>query len=181
MRKKLGPLFFLGSLGLKLFESVVVEFMLQELEFHIPHVQPGSYHIYVWASARVEKLHLRSSGSPIPINKYVLLREGVKSVFYVGCPFPDHPVFQEDGPEFRHGVAESVDSVVEGKAECPFELPGGEFVDLEFESLIVGVGDGFHIVVCFCLYHKYNTSAANTTIKCWKNSRETINFSLFLA
>lgn len=75
-----------------------------------------------------------------------------------------------------------MDSVVEGKAECPFELPGGEFVDLEFESLIVGVGDGvgdgFHIVVCFCLYHKYNTSAANTTIKCWKNSRETINFSI---
>ena len=46
--------------------------------------------------------------------------------------------------------------------------------------LIVGVGDGFHIVICFCLYHKCNTSAANTTIKCWKNSRETINFSLFL-
>ena len=41
-----------------------------------------------------------------------------------------------------------MDSVVEGKAECPFELAGGEFVDLEFESLIVGVGDGFHIVVC---------------------------------
>ncbi len=40
-----------------------------------------------------------------------------------------------------------MDSVVEGKAECPFELPGGEFVDLEFESLIVGVGDSFHIVV----------------------------------
>lgn len=35
MRKKLGPL-FLGSQELKLFESVVVEFMLQELEFHIP-------------------------------------------------------------------------------------------------------------------------------------------------
>lgn len=41
------------------------------------------------------------------------------------------PVFQEDGPEFGHGVAEGVDSVVEGKAECPFELPGGEFVDLD--------------------------------------------------
>ena len=63
-------------------------------------------------------------------------------------------------------------SVVEGKAECP----GGKFVDLEFEPLIVGVGDGFHIVICFCLCHKYNTSAANTTIKCWKNSRETIKF-----
>ena len=70
--------------------------------------------------------------------------------------------------------------LIEGKAECPFELPGEEFVDLEFESLIVGVGDSFHIVVCFCLHYKYNTSAANTTIKCWKNSRETINFSLFL-
>ena len=35
MRKKLGPLFW-GSQELKLFESVVVEFMLQELEFHIP-------------------------------------------------------------------------------------------------------------------------------------------------
>lgn len=179
MRKKLGPLFFLGSLGLKLFEPVAVEFMLQELEFHIPHVQPGSYHIYERDSAGDEDLHLRTFGSPISINKYVLLRERVKPVFYVGCPFPGHPVFQEDGPEFRHGVAESVGSVVEGKAECPFELSGSEFIDLEFESLIVGVGDGFHVVVCFCLYHKYNTSAANTTIKCWKNSRETINFSLF--
>lgn len=42
MRKKVGtPI--LGSPGLKLFEPVAVEFMLQELEFHIPHVQPGSY------------------------------------------------------------------------------------------------------------------------------------------
>ena len=40
MRKKVGtPI--LGSLGLKLFEPVAVEFMLQELEFHIPHVQSG--------------------------------------------------------------------------------------------------------------------------------------------
>ena len=69
-----------------------------------------------------------------------------------------------------------MDAIVEGKAECP----GGKFVYREFESLFVGVSDGFYIVVCFCLYHKYNTSAANTTIKCWKNSRETINFSLFL-
>ena len=146
----------------------------------MPRVQTSSYHIYERDSAGDEALRLGSPGDPVPINKYVLLREGVKPVFYIGCPFPDHPVFQQDGPEFRHGVAEGVDSVVEGKAECPFELPGGEFVDLEFESLIVGVGDSFHIVVCFCLYHKYNTSAANTTIKCWKNSRETINFSLFL-
>ena len=146
----------------------------------MPRVQTSSYHIYERDSAGDEDLHLGSPRDPVPINKYVLLREGVKPVFYIGCPFPGHPVFQQDGPEFRHGVAEGVDSVVEGKAECPFELPGGEFVDLEFESLIVGVGDGFHIVVCFCLYPKYNTSAANTTIKCWKNSRETINFSLFL-
>lgn len=179
MRKKLGPLFW-GSRELKLFESVVVEFMLQELEFHIPHVQPCSYHIYERDSAGDEDLHLRSSGGPVPIYKYVLLRERVKPVFYIGCPFSSHPVFQKNGPEFRHGVAEGVDSVVEGKAECPFELPGGEFVDLEFESLIVGVGDGFHIVICFCLYHKYNTPATNTTVKCWKNSRETINSSLFL-
>lgn len=179
MRKKVGtPI--LGSPGLKLFEPVAVEFMLQELEFHIPHVQPGSYHIYERDSAGDEDLHLGSPGGPVSINKYVLLSEGVKPVFYIGCPFSSHPVFQKNGPEFRHGVAEGVDPVAEGKAECPFELAGGEFVDLEFETLIVGVGDGFHIVVCFCLYHKYNTSAANTTIKCWKNSRETINFSLFL-
>lgn len=161
----------LESQGLKLFESVVVEFMLQELEFHIPHVQPCSYHIYERDPAGDEDLHLRSSGGPVPIYKYVLLRERVKPVFYIGCPFSSHPVFQKNGPEFRHGVAEGVDSVVEGKAECPFELAGGEFVDLEFESLIVDV---------ICLYHKHNTSATNTTIKCWKNSRETINFSLFL-
>ena len=179
MRKKLGPLFW-GSLGLKLFEPVAVEFMLQELGFHVAHIQSCFYHIYERDSTGDEDLHLRTSGGPVPINKYVLLRERVKPVFYIGCPFPGHPVFQEDGPEFRHGVAESVDPVAEGKAECPFELAGGEFVDLEFETLIVGVGDGFHIVVCFCLYHKYNTSAANTTIKCWKNSRETINFPLFL-
>ena len=93
MRKKLGPLFW-GSLELKLFESVVVEFMLQELEFHIPHVQPGSYHIYERDSAGDEDLHLGSPWGPVPINKYVLLSEGVKPVFYIGCPFPGHPVFQ---------------------------------------------------------------------------------------
>lgn len=38
MRKKLGSLFW-GSQELKLFEPVVVEFMLRELEFHTP---PGS-------------------------------------------------------------------------------------------------------------------------------------------
>ena len=59
MRKKLGPLFW-GSQELKLFESVVVEFMLQELEFHIPHVQPGSYHIYERDSAGDEDLRLGS-------------------------------------------------------------------------------------------------------------------------
>lgn len=139
MRKKLGPLFW-GSPGLKLFEPVAVEFMLPELEFHIPHVQPGSYHFYERDSAGGEDLHLRSSGGPVSINKYVLVRDRVKPVFYIGCPFPGHPVFQEDGSEFRHGVAEGVDSVVEGKTECPFELTGGEFVDLEFESPIVGVG-----------------------------------------
>lgn len=75
MRKKLGPLFW-GSRELKLFESVVVEFMLQELEFHIPHVQPGSYHIYERDSAGDEDLHLGSPVGPVPINKYVLLRGG---------------------------------------------------------------------------------------------------------
>jgi hypothetical protein len=34
--------------------------MLQELEFHIPHVQPGSYHIYERDSAGDEDLHLGS-------------------------------------------------------------------------------------------------------------------------
>lgn len=84
----------LGSRELKLFELVVVEFMLRELEFHIPHVQPGSYHIYERDSAGDEDLHLGSPVGPVPINKYVLLREGVKPVFYIGCPFPGHPVFQ---------------------------------------------------------------------------------------
>ena len=82
MRKKLGPLFWSPG-ELKLFESVAVEFMLQELEFHIPHVQPGSYHIYERDSAGDEDLHLGSPGGPVPINKYVLLREGVKPVFMV--------------------------------------------------------------------------------------------------
>lgn len=91
--KKVGTL-ILRSLGLKLFESVVVEFMFQELKLHIPHVQPGSYHIYERDSAGDEDLHLGSLGGPVPINKYVLLREGVKPVFYIGCPFPGHPVFQ---------------------------------------------------------------------------------------
>lgn len=134
----------LGSRELKLFEPVVVEFMLQELGFHVAHVQPGSYHIYERDSAGDEDLHLGSPGDPVPINKYVLLREGVKSVFYIGCPFSGHPVFQEYVPEFRNGAAEGVDAIVEGKAECP----GGKFVYLEFESLFVGVSDSFHIVVC---------------------------------
>ena len=94
MRKKLGPLFW-RSQELKLFESVVVEFMLQELEFHIPpHVQPGSYHIYERDSAGDEDLHL---GSPWVL--YLLVStcssvRGVKPVFYIGCPLPGHPVFQ---------------------------------------------------------------------------------------
>lgn len=75
MRKKLGPLFW-GSRELKLFESVAVEFMLQELEFHIPHVQPGFYHIYERDSTGDEDLHLGSPRGPVPINKYVLLRGG---------------------------------------------------------------------------------------------------------
>ena len=59
MRKKLGPLFW-GSQELKLFESVVVEFMLQELEFHMPRVQTSSYHIYKRDSAGDEDLRLGS-------------------------------------------------------------------------------------------------------------------------
>ena len=46
MRKKLG--------------SVVVEFMLQELEFHMPRVQTSSYHIYKRDSAGDEDLRLGS-------------------------------------------------------------------------------------------------------------------------
>lgn len=65
----------LGSRELKLFEPVVVEFMLQELGFHVAHVQPGSYHVYERDSAGDEDLHLGSPGDPVPINKYVLLRD----------------------------------------------------------------------------------------------------------
>ena len=50
----------MGSRELKLFESVVVEFILQELGFHVAHVQPGSYHIYERDSARDEDLRLGS-------------------------------------------------------------------------------------------------------------------------
>lgn len=50
----------MGSRELKLFESVVVEFMLQELGFHVAHVQTSSYHIYERDSARDEDLRLGS-------------------------------------------------------------------------------------------------------------------------
>lgn len=50
----------MGSRELKLFESVGVEFMLQELGFHVAHVQPGSYHIYERDPAGDEDLHLGS-------------------------------------------------------------------------------------------------------------------------
>lgn len=79
MRKKLGPLFW-GSQELKLFESVVVEFMLQELEFHIPHVQPGSYHIYERDSAGDEALRLGSETEVL----YLLI--GTCSSVIVGPP-----------------------------------------------------------------------------------------------
>lgn len=49
--------------------------MLQELGFHVPRVQPGSYHIYERDSAGDEALRLGSPGDPVPINKYVLLRD----------------------------------------------------------------------------------------------------------
>ena len=59
MRKKVGtPI--LGSRELKLFEPVVVEFMFQELEFHMPRVQTSSYHIYKRDSAGDEDLRLGS-------------------------------------------------------------------------------------------------------------------------
>lgn len=88
MRKKL------GSRELKLFESVVVEFMLQELGFHVAHVQPGSYHIYERDPAGDEDLHLGSPGVLyLSISTCSSVR-GVKPVFYIGCPFPGHPVFQ---------------------------------------------------------------------------------------
>ena len=83
MRKKLGPLFW-GSRELKLFEPIVVEFMLQELGFHVAHVQPGSYHIYERDSAGDEDLHLGSPVGPVPINKYVLLRD---------CWSPENPLY----------------------------------------------------------------------------------------
>lgn len=92
MRKKLGPLFW-GSRELKLFESVVVEIMLQELEFHIPHVQPGSYHIYERDSAGDEDLHLGSPEGPVPINKYVLLRGGSNLSFTLAAHFLVIPFF----------------------------------------------------------------------------------------
>lgn len=84
----------LGSRELKLFEPVVVEFMLQELGFHVAHIQSCFYHIYVWASARIKNFHLGSAGGSVSADEYVFLCEGVKSVFYIGCPFPGHPVFQ---------------------------------------------------------------------------------------
>lgn len=60
MRKKLGPSNRGPGEGLKLFEPVAVEFMFQELEFHIPHVQTSSYHIYERDSAGDEDLRLGS-------------------------------------------------------------------------------------------------------------------------
>lgn len=83
----------LGSRELKLFEPVVVEFMLQELGFHVAHVQPGSYHIYERDSAGDEDLHLGSPGDPVPINKYVLLREGSNLSFTLAAHFRVIPFF----------------------------------------------------------------------------------------
>lgn len=59
MRKKVGTPVS-GSRELKLFEPVAVEFMFQELEFHIPHAQTSSYHIYERDSAGDEGLRLGS-------------------------------------------------------------------------------------------------------------------------
>ena len=50
----------MGSRELKLFEPVVVEFMLQELGFHVAHVQTSSYPIYERDSAGDEALRLGS-------------------------------------------------------------------------------------------------------------------------
>lgn len=77
----------LGSRELKLFEPVVVEFMLQELGFHVAHIQSCFYHIYERDSAGDEDLHLGSAGGSVSADEYVFLCEGVKSVFYIGCPF----------------------------------------------------------------------------------------------
>lgn len=70
----------MGSRELKLFEPVVVEFMLQELGFHVAHVQPGSYHIYERDSAGDEALRLGSETEDL----YLLI--GVCSSVIVGPP-----------------------------------------------------------------------------------------------
>ena len=57
MKKKVGTPVS-GSRELKLFDPVAVEFMFQELEFHIPHAQTSSYHIYERDSAGDEALRL---------------------------------------------------------------------------------------------------------------------------
>lgn len=66
----------LGSRELKLFEPVVVEFMLQELGFHVAHIQSCFYHIYVWASARIKNFHLGSAGGSVSADEYVFLCGG---------------------------------------------------------------------------------------------------------
>ena len=47
-----------------------------------------------------EDLHLRSPRGLVPIDKYVLVRNGAKPVFYIGHPFPGHPIFQGGDPNF---------------------------------------------------------------------------------
>ena len=66
----------MGSRELKLFEPVVVEFMLQELGFHVAHIQSCFYHIYVWASARIKNFHLGSAGGSVSADEYVFLCGG---------------------------------------------------------------------------------------------------------
>ena len=141
--------------------------MLQELGFHVAHVQPGSYHIYERDSAGDGALRLGSPGILyLSISTCSSVR-GSNLSFTLAAHFRVIPFFSRM-------VLSSV--MVSQKVWTPLLKVRLNAPEENLLILIVGVGDSLHIVVCFCLHYKYNTSAANTTIKCWKNSRETIKF-----
>ena len=82
--------------------------MLQELGFHVPRVQPGSYHIYERDSTGDEALRLGSPGDPVPINKYVLLRDCWSSV--------------SDPPGILYLLISTCSSVIVGPPKNPLHL-----------------------------------------------------------
>ena len=172
MRKKLGPP------GLKLFDWVYVPGAGIS---YPPRVQTSSYHIYERDSAGDEDLRLGSETEVLYLlicTCLLVLPKTLSICDLGGCLGNLFLLALIDICKFDW-VPKTLPIFIQYRGIWLYrsEWSGSCQASSSVEFVVYSCG-AIHSSIL--LYHKYNTSAANTTIKCWKNSRETINFSLFL-